>query len=183
MAVGALEKAGVDLCGLDHRYRGSWWRDAGQAVGLVHFAVAARGRPDRASRNAFGAIGRTTGASTFGGWALRMLMELARGPQAAAKPRREAAKPGCARGWRERRAAAPSAKTAATGLGSRATRDASALAPLRRTGPRLALVRSMRRQKFAPSSARIPMRLDSCWCRRGRSHIGVRSHLQPSSGR
>jgi nicotinamide-nucleotide amidase len=60
-------------------------------VGLVHFAVAARDGRILHRECRFGAIGRSTVRQRSVVEALRMLMELARGPQAPAKPRREAA--------------------------------------------------------------------------------------------
>ena len=62
----------------------------GKPVGLVHFAVAARDGRIVHREQRFGAIGRSTVRQRSVVEALRMLMELARPPQAA-KPRREAA--------------------------------------------------------------------------------------------
>src|SRR6201988_3067482 len=91
MAIGALEKAGVDLAVSITGIAGPGGATPGKPVGLVHFAVAARdGRIiHRGCR--FGAIGRPVVPERSVVEALRMLMELARGPQAAKKPRREAA--------------------------------------------------------------------------------------------
>jgi nicotinamide-nucleotide amidase len=56
----------------------------------VHFAVAARDGRILHRECRFGAIGRSTVRQRSVVEALRMLMELARGPQASTKPRREA---------------------------------------------------------------------------------------------
>jgi len=63
----------------------------GKPVGLVHFAVAARDGRILHRESRFGAIGRSAVRQRSVVEALRMLMELARGPQALTKPRREAA--------------------------------------------------------------------------------------------
>jgi nicotinamide-nucleotide amidase len=57
----------------------------------VYFAVAARDGRILNRECRFGAIGRSVVRQRSVVEALRMLMELARGPQAATKPRREAA--------------------------------------------------------------------------------------------
>ena len=90
MAVGALERSGVDLAVSITGIAGPGGAVPGKPVGLVHFAVAARdGRiVNRECR--FGAIGRTAVRERSVVEALRMLMELARGPKASVKPRREA---------------------------------------------------------------------------------------------
>jgi nicotinamide-nucleotide amidase len=89
MAVGALERAGVDLAVAITGIAGPGGAVPGKPVGLVHFAVAARdGRiANRESR--FGAIGRSAVRQRSVIEALRMLMEMARGPKAA-KPKRAA---------------------------------------------------------------------------------------------
>jgi nicotinamide-nucleotide amidase len=59
-------------------------------VGLVHFAVAARDGRILHRECRFGAIGRSAVRQRSVVEALRMLIELARGPQAPPKPCREA---------------------------------------------------------------------------------------------
>ena len=90
MAIGALEKAGVDLAVSITGIAGPGGATPGKPVGLVHFAVAARDGRILHRECRFGAIGRSTVRHRSVVEALRMLMELARGPQASAKPRREA---------------------------------------------------------------------------------------------
>lgn len=87
MAVGALEEADVDLAVSITGIAGPGGATPGKPVGLVHFAVAARdGRiVDKEFR--FGAIGRSAVRQRSVLEALRMLMELARGPQQVAKKR------------------------------------------------------------------------------------------------
>ncbi len=107
MAIGALEKAGVDLAVSITGIAGPGGATPGKPVGLVHFAVAARDGRILHRECRFGAIGRSTVRQRSVVEALRMLMELARGPQAPAKPRREAAsRLHHARVARERRARA-----------------------------------------------------------------------------
>jgi len=91
MAIGALEKAGVDLAVSTTGIAGPGGATPGKPVGLVHFAVAARDGRILHRECRFGAIGRTTVRQRAVVEALRMLMDLARGPQPATKPRREAA--------------------------------------------------------------------------------------------
>ena len=91
MAVGALEKAGVDLAVSITGIAGPGGATPGKPVGLVHFAVAGRDGRILHRECRFGAIGRTTVRQRAVVEALRMLMELARGPQPAVKPRRAAA--------------------------------------------------------------------------------------------
>jgi nicotinamide-nucleotide amidase len=90
MAIGALEKAGVDLAVSTTGIAGPGGATPGKPVGLVHFAVATRDGRILHRECRFGAIGRTTVRQRAVVEALRMLMELARGPQPATKPRREA---------------------------------------------------------------------------------------------
>src|SRR6201994_4460550 len=89
MAVGALEKAGVDLAVSITGIAGPRGATPGKPVGLVHFAVAARDGRILHRECRFGAIGRSTVRARSVVEALRMLMELARGPQQV-KPKRAA---------------------------------------------------------------------------------------------
>jgi nicotinamide-nucleotide amidase len=91
MAVGALERAGVDLAVATTGIAGPGGATPGKPVGLVHFAVAARDGRILNRECRFGAIGRSAVRQRSVIEALRMLIELARGPRAAAKPKREAA--------------------------------------------------------------------------------------------
>lgn len=90
MAVGALEEADVDLAVSITGIAGPGGATPGKPVGLVHFAVAARDGRIINRECRFGAIGRSAVRQRSVIEALRMLMELARGPQAPAK-KREAA--------------------------------------------------------------------------------------------
>jgi nicotinamide-nucleotide amidase len=89
MAVGALERAGVDLAVAITGIAGPGGAVLGKPVGLVHFAAAARDGRIVHREHRFGAIGRTAVRQRSVVEALRMLMELARGPHALVKPRRQ----------------------------------------------------------------------------------------------
>src|ERR1700744_3619383 len=89
MAVGALEHADVDLAVSITGIAGPGGATPGKPVGLVHFAVAARDGRILHREQRFGAIGRSTVRARSVVEALRMLMELARGPQQV-KPKRAA---------------------------------------------------------------------------------------------
>jgi nicotinamide-nucleotide amidase len=91
MAIGALEKANVDLAVSITGIAGPGGATPGKPVGLVHFAVAARDGRILHRECRFGAIGRSAVRQRSVVEALRMLTELARGPQAPAKPLREVA--------------------------------------------------------------------------------------------
>jgi nicotinamide-nucleotide amidase len=91
MAIGALEKAGVDLAVSITGIAGPGGATPGKPVGLVHFAVAARDGRIIHREQRFGAVGRTAVRQRSVVEALRMLMELARGPQVSKKPQRETA--------------------------------------------------------------------------------------------
>jgi nicotinamide-nucleotide amidase len=90
MAVGALERAGVDLAVSITGIAGPGGATPGKPVGLVHFAAAARDGRIIHRECRFGAIGRTAVRLRSVVEALRMLMELARGPQVQVKPQRAA---------------------------------------------------------------------------------------------
>ena len=81
--------AGVDLAVAITGIAGPGGATPGKPVGLVHLAVAARDGRIVHRECRFGAIGRSAVRQRSVVEALRMLIELARGPQAA-KPRREA---------------------------------------------------------------------------------------------
>jgi len=89
MAVGALERADVDLSVSITGIAGPGGATPGKPVGLVHFAVAARDGRITHRECRFGAIGRSAVRQRSVIEALRMLMEMARGPQQA-KPKRAA---------------------------------------------------------------------------------------------
>src|SRR6201981_1388745 len=89
MAVGALERADVDLAVAITGIAGPGGATPGKPVGLVHFAVAARDGRIAHREQRFGAIGRSAVRERSVVEALRMLLDLARGPQPQSKPRRE----------------------------------------------------------------------------------------------
>src|ERR1700756_5444167 len=91
MAVGALERADVDLAVSITGIAGPGGATPGKPVGLVHFAAAARDGRIIHREMRFGAIGRSPVRERSVVEALKMLMELARGPQATKKTAREAA--------------------------------------------------------------------------------------------
>ena len=89
MAAGALKNSRADLAVSITGIAGPGGATPGKPVGLVHFAVAARDGRILHRECRFGAIGRSAVRQRSVVEALRMLTELARGPQAPAKPRRE----------------------------------------------------------------------------------------------
>ncbi|TAK50195.1 MAG: CinA family protein [Xanthobacteraceae bacterium] len=80
MAIGALEKAGVDLTVAITGIAGPGGGSPGKPVGLVHFAAAARDGRILHREARFGALGRATVRERAVIEALKMLAELARGP-------------------------------------------------------------------------------------------------------
>ena len=105
MAIGALEKADVDLAVSITGIAGPGGAVPGKPVGLVHLAAASRDGRIASRECRFGAIGRSQVRERSVIEALKMLTDLARGPQAPVKkavravearvartPRRSAAK-------------------------------------------------------------------------------------------
>jgi nicotinamide-nucleotide amidase len=88
MAIGALEKAGVDLAVSITGIAGPGGATPGKPVGLVHLAVAARDGRILHRECRFGAVGRSNVRQRSVLEAFRMLIELARGPQDPAKTKR-----------------------------------------------------------------------------------------------
>jgi nicotinamide-nucleotide amidase len=114
MAVGALEEADVDLAVSITGIAGPGGATPGKPVGLVHLAVASRDGQIVSKECRFGAIGRSAVRQRSVLEALRLLMEVARGPKPPAKKRMVAsqARPRVARSPRRtavkrRRPAAP----------------------------------------------------------------------------
>ena len=91
MARGALAASDADVAVAITGIAGPGGATPGKPVGLVHFAVAARDGRIMHREMRFGAIGRTAVRQRSVVEALRMLMDLARGPKAQPKPRRAAA--------------------------------------------------------------------------------------------
>src|SRR6188508_1715830 len=80
MAVGALENAGVDLVVAITGIAGPGGATPGKPVGLVHFAAAARDGRMILREMRYGAVGRIVVRENSVKEALKMLLELARGP-------------------------------------------------------------------------------------------------------
>ncbi len=87
MAIGALEATEVDLAVAITGIAGPGGATPGKPVGLVHFAAASRDGRIMHREQRFGAIGRNTVRQRSVVEALRMLLELVRGPKPAAKLR------------------------------------------------------------------------------------------------
>lgn len=90
MAFGALEHADVDLAVAVTGIAGPGGATPGKPVGLVHFAVAARDGRITHKEQRFGAVGRDNVRQQSVAEALKMLMEMARGPQPPVKRPRAA---------------------------------------------------------------------------------------------
>jgi nicotinamide-nucleotide amidase len=91
MAVGALEQADADLAVSITGIAGPGGAVPGKPVGLVHFAVAARDGRITHRECRFGAIGRSLVRQQSVIEALKMLMDMARGPKPPLKKRPRAA--------------------------------------------------------------------------------------------
>nr|WP_275245874.1 CinA family protein [[Pseudomonas] carboxydohydrogena] len=90
MAFGALEHADVDLAVAITGIAGPGGATPGKPVGLVHFAVAARDGRITHREQRFGAVGRSSVRQQSVIEALKMLIEMARGPKAPVKRSRAA---------------------------------------------------------------------------------------------
>ena len=90
MAFGALEHADVDLAVAITGIAGPGGATPGKPVGLVHFAVAARDGRIVHHEQRFGAVGRSNVRQQSVVEALKMLIEMARGPKAPVKRSRAA---------------------------------------------------------------------------------------------
>ncbi len=90
MAFGALEHADVDLAVAITGIAGPGGATAGKPVGLVHLAVASRDGRIAHRECRFGAIGRNNVRQQSVVEALKMLMEMARGPKPQLKRARAA---------------------------------------------------------------------------------------------
>ncbi len=91
MAFGALENADVDLAVAITGIAGPGGATPGKSVGLVHLAVAARDGRIAHHECRFGAVGRANVREQSVIEALKMLMEMARGPKPPVKRPRAAA--------------------------------------------------------------------------------------------
>ncbi len=91
MAFGALEHADTDLAVSITGIAGPGGATPGKPVGLVHLAVAARDGRITHKECRFGAIGRSNVREASVVEALKMLTEMARGPQPPLKKRPRAA--------------------------------------------------------------------------------------------
>jgi nicotinamide-nucleotide amidase len=91
MAFGALEHADVDLAVAITGIAGPGGATPGKPVGLVHLAVASRDGRIAHKECRFGAVGRSNVRQQSVIEALKMLMEMARGPQPPIKKRPPAA--------------------------------------------------------------------------------------------
>lgn len=90
MAFGALENAEVDLAVSITGIAGPGGATPGKPVGLVHIAVAARDGRSNHRECRFGAVGRSNVRQQSVVEALKMLAEMARGPQPPVKRPRAA---------------------------------------------------------------------------------------------
>jgi nicotinamide-nucleotide amidase len=93
MAVGALEKADVNLSVAITGIAGPGGATPGKPVGLVHFAAAARDGRIIHREHRFGAIGRGAVRQRSVVEALKMLLELARGPKPVKQVRKAVDRP------------------------------------------------------------------------------------------